>query len=393
MNESVLKDIYNYDSIILYGLGAFGRRAYFDLKDYSGAILCAVTHARDGQEFYGHKVHDIDYYLIDHSDIPVVVTVKKELRDGMGDYATRLGFEKVIVPDIRLDDYDYLSRWETLDLERVISEWYESYTGKKIDIKHPVTFNEKIQWMKLYDNSPLKTQCSDKWAVREYVKNSIGEKYLIPVYGVWNSFDEVDFDILPDRFALKCTHASGTNEIVTSKQDIDLNGLKIRFDEWMGRNYAFMCGLELNYKDIVPRVYAEKYLSTEDGVDLRDYKVHVFDGKAKVIQVDIDRSHVHRRNMYSPDWEYIPCSILYPTAHDVIIDRPGCLDELIRVSEKLSEGFIYVRCDFYIIDDDIYFGEMTFAHGSGVEPFDPESYNKEMGEWIHLPIDGELKNE
>lgn len=387
MNERVLKGLSEYDKIIIYGLGAFGRRAYFDLKNFSGTMMFAVTHAETGQLFYGHDVHDLEYYAEEYADTPIIVTVKPGFRDEMRCYASKLGFSKVIVPDIRLDDYEYLSGWDRLDLESVLSEWYEAYTGKKIDIKHPRTYNEKIQWLKIHDNISLKTQLSDKWAVRDYVRETIGERYLVPVYGIWNCFDDIDFDALPERFALKCTHASGTNAIITSKDETDISELKVKFDDWMSRNYAFMCGLELNYKDIVPRIMAEEFLSTDDGVDLRDYKVHIFNGKAMLIQVDIDRSHEHRRNLYSTKWEYIPCSILYPTAPDVKVDRPACLDELIEVSEKLAAGFIYVRCDFYILEDRILFGEMTFLHGSGVEPFDPESFELEMGSWMHLPIE------
>ena len=391
MNEHVLKKIKEYDGIIIYGLGAFGRRAYFDMKDYLGTMLFAVTHASPGQVFYGHEVHDLQYY-IDDVHTPVIVTVKPELRDELKEYALNLGFESVLVPDIKLDDYEYLSQRQEFDLESVLSEWYEAYTGKQIDIRHPRTYNEKIQWLKIHDNIPIKTKLSDKWDVREYVSNKIGDNYLVKAYGVWDAFDEIDFDLLPERFALKCTHASGTNAIITSKSNTDMSALKIRFDDWMSKNYAFMCGLELNYRDIRPRIIAEEYLSSEDGVDLRDYKVHVFNGEAKLIQVDIDRAHEHRRNLYSTGWEYIPCSILYPTAKDVHIERPDCLEELIEVSEKLAEGFIYVRCDFYILKDQILFGEMTFLHGSGVEPFDPESFNVRMGEWMKLPIEEEQGN-
>ncbi len=148
-----------------------------------------------------------------------------------------------------------------------------------------------------------------------------------------------------------------------------------------------MCGYEMHYKDIIPRIIAEKYLESDDGGDLKDYKVHVFNGRARLIQVDIDRQHEHRRNVYTTDWQYIPVSILYPTAPEVQIAPPPCLNELLSLSEVLGEGFIYVRVDWYIVGNKIFFGEMTFTHGSGVEPFDPDSFNLEMGSWMHLPIE------
>ncbi len=387
MNKNILSEVKEYDHIILYGLGTYGRRAFFDLREYKDRLLFAVTKTSKDQIFYGHRVNSLDYYLRDYSQALVLVAVNGAVRDEMKEIAIGMGFSNVIAPDIQLNDYEYLSGLDPKEYENEIEEWYEVYTGKHIDMRHPRTFDEKIQWLKLYDNVPLKTSLSDKWEVRKYVEERIGGEYLVPTYGIWNSFDEIDFSGLPEKFALKCTHASGTNEIVTSKRDLDIESTKDRFDRWMGKNYAYMCGLELNYKDIVPRIYAEEYLSTEDGVDLRDYKVHVFDGKAKLIQVDIDRAHEHKRNLYSPDWDYIPYSILYPKAPEIIIERPDQLDELVEVSEKLGDGFIYVRCDFYIVNNRILFGEMTFAHGSGVEPFDPDSFDLEMGSWIHLPIE------
>lgn len=389
MNKHILEKARNYDTVILYGLGRYGRRCFFDLKEYDGRILCAISESAENQRFYDIEVMDLASYVPLNPDALVIVAVSDQYRDEMRKFAFDLGFKNVYTPEILLNDPAYIADSDDLDLRKEISEWYEVFVGQPIDIEHPKTYNEKIQWLKLYDSTYEKTELADKYLVRDYVGDKLGEKYLIPIYGVWSEFNQIDFSNLPEKFVLKCTHASGTNEIVTSKSSLDFGNMQKVFDGWLSQNYAYVSGFEMHYKGIQPRIIAEKYLETDDGVELRDYKVHVFNGHAKLIQVDIDRSKVHRRNLYTTRWEYIPYSILYPTAPDVKIECPECLNELIDLAEKLAEGFIYVRCDFYILGNRIYFGEMTFTHGSGVEPFDPEEFNLEMGKWIHLPIDKE----
>lgn len=391
MNRIIREKAEKYKTVIIYGMGMYGRRCWFDLCESGRTILPAVTQADDNQQFHGVKVQNLDSLLPYKEETLVIVAVSEKYRSEMEDYAKRLGFQNVYSPEIKLNDMDAVKADPDIDLKTEIMNWYEVYTGKSINLDRPETFNEKIQWLKLYDSKPIKGELSDKYSVRDYVRDKLGEQYLVPLYGVWNSFDEIDFDKLPERFVLKCTHGSGTNEIVYSKDAIDYPALRDKFCRWMDINYAYACGFEMHYNYITPRIIAEEYLQTSDGSDLRDYKVHVFDGKAKIIQVDIDRMHEHRRNVYTPEWEYIPCSILYPTAPDVSIEKPECLNELIRISELLAKDFIYVRTDFYIVDGRIYFGEMTFTHGSGVEKFTPEAFDMEMGSWMHLPIGEESR--
>lgn len=386
MNRIIKEKAGKYKTVIIYGMGVYGRRCWFDLCGSGKTILLAVTKADDKQWFHGIKVQNLDSLLSYKKEALVIVAVSEKYRNEMEEYAKRLGFQNVYSPVINLNDIDAVKDNPDIDLKTEIMNWYEVYTGKSINLDCPETFNEKIQWLKLFDSKPIKGELSDKYKVRDYVRDKIGGQYLVPIYGVWNSFDEIDFDKLPERFILKCTHASGTNEIVYSKAEMDYSALRDKFCNWMDINYAYTFGFELHYKYITPKIIAEEYLQTSDGSDLRDYKVHVFDGKAKIIQVDIDRMHEHRRNMYTPEWEYVPCSILYPTAPDVLIEKPECLNELIRISELLAKGFIYVRTDFYIVGGHIYFGEMTFTHGSGTEKFAPEAFEMEMGSWIHLPI-------
>lgn len=389
MNEKIKQKAKKYNIVIIYGMGLYGRRCYFDLMDLSKShinILLAVTQA-DNKQFHGMDICSLHSFVQYKEEALVIIAVSDKFRNEMQAYASQLGFQNIYSPAIELNDYKYIKLHSEKDLKKEIACWYEVYTGKSIDLDHPKTYNEKIQWLKLYDSTPIKGKLSDKYAVRDYVSKVIGEKYLVPIYGVWDSFDAIDFEQLPEQFVLKCTHGSGTNEIIDAKEDVNLLDLKEKFQQWMKINYAYACGFEMHYQFITPRIIAEQYLQTDDGSDLRDYKVHVFDGQAKWIQVDVDRMHIHRRNLYTREWEYIPCSILYPTAPDVWIEKPECLEELLYLSELLAKDFIYVRVDFYIVDHRIYFGEMTFTHGSGVEKFTPEDFDMEMGSWIHLPIE------
>lgn len=394
MNCIIKKQAENYKTVIIYGIGVYGRRCYFDIMDLAGSgvtILLAATRPDDNQRFHGLCVHRLRSLLQYKEEALVIVAVSDKYKREMEDYAGKLGFQNIYAPVIRLNDDSWVKSNPDFDIRKEISDWYEVYTGKSVDLDHPKTYNEKIQWLKLRDSTRIKGRLSDKYLVRDYVKEMIGGQYLVPLRGVWNSFDEIDFGQLPEQFVLKCTHGSGTNEIITSKADMDYPALKEQFQHWMGMNYAYACGFEMHYQYITPRIIAEEYLRTSDGSDLRDYKVHVFHGQAKIIQVDIDRMHTHRRNVYTREWEYIPCSILYPTAPEVRVEKPERLDELLRISELLAGDFMYVRVDWYIVSSRVYFGEMTFTHGSGVEPFIPESFNAEMGRWIHLPHERERK--
>ena len=162
-------------------------------------------------------------------------------------------------------DYDYYRSLDPSQYEEELKDWYKRRTKKELDLENPKTFNEKIQWLKLYDSTPIKTKLADKYLVREWVKEKIGEEYLVPLLGVWDKFDDIDFDKLPDKFVLKCNHGCGWNLIVTDKSKIDKVEAKKKFDKWMNTNFAFCNGLELHYKNIQPKIIAEEYLENNGG--------------------------------------------------------------------------------------------------------------------------------
>ena len=262
---------------------------------------------------------------------------------------------------------------------------YKHRIGKKLNLEPPVTFNEKMQWLKLYNRNPEYIKMVDKYEAKKYVADIIGEQYIIPTLGVWNHFDEIDFDTLPNQFVLKCTHDSGGLFICKDKATLDKKAAKRKIEHCLGRNY-FYNNREWPYKEVKPRIIAEPYLIDESEVELKDYKIFNFPGHPQIIEVDYDRFVDHKRNLYNTDWEYIDLAIKYPTDPHHLIPKPQALDKMLELAGKLAEEIPHVRTDFYCIDDKLYFGEMTFYHESGFGKFTPESYDLEFGSWIELSI-------
>lgn len=285
--------------------------------------------------------------------------------------------------------FSYLSRHEYLNWMSdafFLKARYRIVTHRKLNLENPESFNEKIQWLKLYDHNGEYVKMVDKCDVKPYVASIIGAEYIIPnVGGPWNRFDEINWGDLPERFVLKCTHNSGTGvAVITDKTKIDQKKLGKQFEQNLKSNF-FYAEREWPYKLVKPRIIAEQFISDDSEGQLKDYKVHVFDGKAQIIQVDFDRFKGHKRNLYDRNWNYIPAEIEYPTHPEILIEKPHKLEKLIKLAEKLSAGIPYVRVDFYIVGEQIYFGEMTFYHGGGLERIVPEELNRQMGEWIVLP--------
>lgn len=261
---------------------------------------------------------------------------------------------------------------------------YYLKTHKKLNLKNPQTFNEKIQWLKLYDRKPEYTIMVDKYRVREYIKEKIGEEYLIPlVGGPWESADEIDFDALPNQFVLKCNHDSGSVVICRDKRDFDFQKAKKKLDYCLKHNFWYL-GREWPYKYVRPCIIAEKYMVDESERELKDYKVFNFKGVPEIIQVDFDRFKGHKRNLYSKEWKYINATMEYPTDPKVAIERPRQLKLMLKLARLLSEDIPFLRTDFYSIEDKLYFGELTFFHESGFGKFEPERYEFELGEKIKI---------
>ena len=278
----------------------------------------------------------------------------------------------------------FLEKADANDYPRLIKAIYKYYTSKPLNLNNPRTFNEKIQWLKLYDNSLLKTKLTDKYQVREWIKEKIGENYLVPLLGVWDGFDEINFDSLPDSFVLKCNHGSGMSVIVEDKNKIDKSKLKELFDYWMNINFAYN-SLELHYKDISRKIIAEDYIEQNNG-DLLDYKIHVFNGEPKIIQVIGQRnflSNTAKECFFTPQWT--PQDVKYHTydSYELLPEKPFNLDEMLEISRILAKGFKYVRVDLYNLEGRIKFGEMTFTSASGFTKWGKDIQSL-FGSWINL---------
>ncbi|MCR5576402.1 MAG: glycosyl transferase [Oscillospiraceae bacterium] len=276
-----------------------------------------------------------------------------------------------------------------MDDEAYIKRLFCYSRGYALDLEHPKTFNEKLQWLKLHDRRPLYTKLVDKYEVKDYVAEKVGSEYVIPVIaGPWDSADEIDFDALPEQFVLKCTHDSGGVVICRGKAALDRRAAEAKLRKAMKRNF-FWPGREWPYKNVKPRIFVERYVEDESG-ELRDYKIFVFHGQPFCIQVDYARFTDHHRNFYDLDWNYLPFTTEYPTDPSHVIARPACLDGMLELARRLSDESIpFLRVDLYVVGDRPLFGEFTFFHGSGLEPFMPEEWDRILGAQLRLPTDEE----
>lgn len=268
--------------------------------------------------------------------------------------------------------------------EAYLKLFFRVYQGFKLNLNNPETFNAKLQWLKLYDRRPKYTIMSDKYLVRDYVKETIGEDYLIPLLGVWDYADQIDFDKLPNQFVLKCNHDSGSIIVCTDKANFNKEVAVKKLNKALSRQY-YWTSREWNYRGIQPRVIAEKYMIDKKVSDLKDYKFFCFDGIPRFIQLDSGRFTDHKRNFYTTEWEIIPVEYGCPNDFNLDIKSPPQLDQMMKLAKTLSKGMPHVRVDFYIVDSRIYFGELTFHHGGGAMNVDPFYYDKLWGEYLKLP--------
>ena len=263
---------------------------------------------------------------------------------------------------------------------------YEHYTGKRLNLKKPVEFNEKIQWYKVFYHPKILNQLVDKYAVRAYVEEKIGGEYLNEIYGVYESPEQVNFNNLPNQFVIKATHTSSHNLIVTDKKKVNTNAVLKLFKKWLGKNQYYRTGQEWAYKDVKPRLIAEKYLKEDERPSLIDYKFYCFDGVAKFLEVHLDRADNHKRGFFDLDFKPLP--FRYVSIEKSItteIEEPSNLQEMKELSEILADRLPYVRVDFYSIKGKAIFGEMTFYPSDGRKDFVPDEYNTIIGEYMKLP--------
>ena len=267
-----------------------------------------------------------------------------------------------------------------------IKIYYKAVFKKNLNLEEPKTFNEKLQWLKFNDRNPLYTQLVDKYEVRKFIKEKIGEEYLVPIYGVWDNFEEIDFKKLPDKFVLKCTHDSGGIVIVKDKSKLDLKKAKKKINQALKRNF-FYIGREWPYKSVKPRIMAEMYLEDNTNKELYDYKFMCFNGQVKCLFICSGRNNEEGLHVdfYDIDWNKMPFERKYKSS-STNFQKPKNYEKMKELAVILSKDIPFVRVDFYEINGKIYFGELTFYPGSGFEKFSPSKYDEILGSWLDLKI-------
>ncbi|ALC92666.1 carbonic anhydrase [Bacillus sp. FJAT-18017] len=263
---------------------------------------------------------------------------------------------------------------------------YRIKMGRKLNLKNPQRFTEKLQWYKLYYRIPLMTQCADKYKVREYIKSKGLSNTLNKLYAVHDSLDEINLTSLPEKFVIKTTNGSGTNFFCRDKSKFSLEDVKSSLSDWVKRD-IYSAGREWSYKDVAPKVIVEELLEDKknqfDGIN--DYKFLCFNGKAKYIVLDVDRHIEHKRNIYDIDWNFINVSTDHPNISESI-PKPEGFEEMLAIANQLAADFPFVRVDLYWVNGKVYFGELTFYPWTGYVQFNPDEFDFILGNQFDLPI-------
>lgn len=274
--------------------------------------------------------------------------------------------------------------------EVYLNVYYRLCHGRRLNIKHPKTFTEKLQWLKLHNTSSLCTQLVDKYGVRDYIKNKIGEGFLIPLLGVWQRFDDIDFNVLPEKFVLKTNHGSGGVILCENKSTFDRVTAKKILEDSLKTNY-FWVGREYPYKNVPRLIIAEKYMQDKSGNPPVDYKFFCFNGEPKILFYASDRFNSDglppKFDYYDMELNHLPVRSKGHANAETKLKMFPQFDQMKEIARTLSNGFPHVRVDLYLIDNKIYFGEMTFHHDGGLVPFVPEEWDMRFGEMIKLPCD------
>lgn len=275
----------------------------------------------------------------------------------------------------------------TIIPDRFYIEWiFYRRMGYKLNLKNPKTYSEKLQWIKLYDRNPLYTKLVDKYSAKDYIASRVGDKYVVPNLGVWNSFEDIDFSKLPQSFVLKTTHDSGGVVICKNKSCFDVDKARRLLNDSLNHDY-YLKGREWPYKNVPRRIIAEEYLEDEKTKELRDYKFFCFNGQVKALFVATDRQNRPEPcfDFFDENYNHLDIVNGHPLA-DSIPAKPESFEEMKEVAARLSEGFPEIRVDFYEVNGKPYIGELTFFHHGGWMKFEPETWDETFGEWIKLPM-------
>lgn len=264
-----------------------------------------------------------------------------------------------------------------------IQLYYFAQFKKFVNFKNPKTFNEKINWLKLNDRKPEYTNMVDKYEAKKYAEKIIGKEYIIPTLGIWEKFDDIDFSSLPNKFVLKCTHDSEGMIVVKNKKELNMDEARQIIERAMKYNFYYI-GREWPYKNVKPRIIAEEYMEDKKYHELRDYKFFCFNGEPKMMFVASERGNgTTKFDFFDLNFNHLDIIQHYPNSSKEI-DKPQNFEKMIELSKKLSRGMKHIRVDFYEVNGKIYFGELTFYHFSGFQPFNDKKWDKMLGDMIDV---------
>ena len=278
-----------------------------------------------------------------------------------------------------------MGAYNSLSDEAFLKKMFPKYMGYTLNLDNPQTFSEKLQWMKLYDRKPIYTNIVDKYQAKQFLADKIDSKYIIPNLGVWDNFDEIDFDILPNQFVLKCTHDSGGIVICKDKSTFDKESARRIINRSLKRDY-YLIAREWPYKNVPRRILAEEYIDELGSIDLLDYKMYSFHGEPKLTVVCSNRFSMGgtRMDYYDLDWNLINISILHYEPSNKHYAKPPHYEEMKMLCKQLSKDFPFLRVDFYDVNNHLYVGELTLYPGAGFIKIEPSEFDYKMGEWLRL---------
>ena len=294
---------------------------------------------------------------------------------------------KVIQNPKKIIDFLAYHKWfNWLPDKPYLKLMYWTYLGKKLNLDNPKTFNEKLQWLKLNERKDIYTTMVDKYEVKNYVAERIGEQYIIPTLGVWDNFDDIDFDSLPNQFVLKCTHDSGGLVICRDKSEFDIKKAKKKINRCLKTNYYKPCR-EWPYKNVKPRIIAEEYMQDGYKTSLTDYKFYCFNGEVKYLYISegLEDHATAKISFLTPEWKFAPFKRSDYAPFEELPKKPVNFQKMLELANLLSKTMSFIRIDLYEINKKIYFSEYTLFPTGGFMPFEPNKWDEELGNWINLP--------
>lgn len=380
---TIIEKAKNVDLVVIVGAGMRGKELLDHFEDRGVRVAMFFD---NNQELIGSTIREIKIvkaYKIENKNCFYIIAMDGILnQESVRSQLISLGISNI---DITTYDYnciyDYLSNLDEKDYKEALQKRYYKIFGRKINWDYPVTYNEKINCDKLKIHNDIRAKLVDKLMVKNWVKEKIGEEYVTRLYAVWDTADDINFEDLPNSFVLKVNNGSGRNIIVKDKQNIDKDLVRKQLGIWLSQNFAYV-SLELQYKDVVPKIICEEYL---EGVaeEIYDYNIYCFHGEPEYIWC-IKGSHRPgcKASFYNKKWEMQPFSYGYPKDEEVA-PAPAKLDEMLKLSRILCEDFEHVRVDWYNLPDGrVLFGEMTFTSWSGLRRFEPDEYDTVFGNLI-----------